>query len=226
MRKGHKNAFNDLDTNLTGIINEPKFAIGPQAHLIQTPNGNVLWDCITYIDDATVAEIKQRGGLSAVAISHPHFFSGMVEWSRAFGDIPVYIHADLKPWVMRPDDSLVFWQGETRELQSGLTLIRCGGHFPGSTVIHWAEGAGGKGVLLTGDTIFVVSDRRWVTFMYSYPNSIPLNEATVLQIVSAVEPFDFDRLHSAFAGGIVQTDAKNAVRRSADRYIEHIRPAS
>jgi glyoxylase-like metal-dependent hydrolase (beta-lactamase superfamily II) len=226
LRKDHQNAFRELDTNLTGIITEPKFAIGPQAHLIQTPNGNVLWDCITYLDDATVAEIQQRGGLAAIAISHPHFFSCMVEWSRAFGDIPIFLHADHKPWVMRPDDAVVYWPGETYQILPGLTAIRCGGHFPGSTVLHWAEGAGGKGALFTGDTIYVVADRRWVTFMYSYPNDIPLNEAAVRRIVTAVEPYDFDRLHSAFAGGVVEADARNAVRRSADRYIEHIRPTT
>jgi hypothetical protein len=66
--------------------------------------------------------------------------------------------------------------------------VRCGGHFPGSAVLHWADGADGRGALFTGDTIQVVSDRRWVSFMYSYPNLIPTNAATVRQIVAAVAP--------------------------------------
>ena len=81
------------------------------------------------------------GGISAIAVSHPHFYSSMVEWSRAFGGVPIYLHAADRQWVMRPDKGIVFWEGETRALGDGLTLIRCGGHFDGGTVLHWAGGA-------------------------------------------------------------------------------------
>jgi glyoxylase-like metal-dependent hydrolase (beta-lactamase superfamily II) len=103
-----------------------------------------------------------------------------------------------------------------------ITLIRCGGHFPGSTVLHWPAGADGKGALMTGDTIMVVADTRWVTFMYSYPNDIPLNRPAVERIVAAVEPFAYDRLYSSWWDKVTRTDAKNAVKRSADRYIRAI----
>jgi hypothetical protein len=69
----------------------------------------------------------------------------------------------------------------------------------------------------------VVSDRRWVTFMYSYPNVIPLNEPAVRRLVAAVEPYRFDRIYGSWPGSIVQSDAKAAVHRSAERYIAHIR---
>ena len=108
------------------------------------------------------------GGISAIAISHFHCYSSMVEWSRAFGNVPIYLHASDRQWAMRPDNSVVFWDGEIRELLEGLTLIRWGGHFDGGTVLHWASGAGGKGALLTGDILQVVQDRRHVSFMYSY----------------------------------------------------------
>nr|MBA3416177.1 MBL fold metallo-hydrolase [Chloroflexia bacterium] len=104
----------------------------------------------------------------------------------------------------------------------GLTAIRCGGHYPGSSVLHWADGADGAGALFTGDTIYVVQDRRWVSFMYSYPNLIPLDAASVTRIVAALDPYPFHRLHSAFPGGILVSDAKAAVARSASRYIAHI----
>ena len=52
--------------------------------LIQSPGGNVLWDCISLIDDATIEAVRSLGGLATIAISHPHCYSGMVEWSRAF----------------------------------------------------------------------------------------------------------------------------------------------
>lgn len=121
-----------------------------------------------------------------------------------------------------PDSAIVFWEGERQSLGEGLTLVRCGGHFPGSTVLHWADGAEGRGALLTGDTIYVVSDRRYVSFMYSYPNAIPLSSRAVRRIVDAVEPFEFDRLYSSWQEREVQSDAKAAVSRSADRYVKAI----
>jgi hypothetical protein len=123
---------------------------------------------------------------------------------------------------MRPDATIEFWDGEAKDIGNGLTLIRCGGHFDGGTILHWPEGADGKGAILSGDILQVVPDRRWVSFMYSYPNLIPLPASTVRRIVAAVEPFDFDRLYGAWWGKVVATDAKAAVRRSADRYIRAI----
>lgn len=222
LQQGHTNTFNEIEPGLTSIRSEPAIAIGQRAHLIQTSHGNVLWDCLSLIDAATVAEIESRGGLAAITISHPHFFSSMLEWSRAFGDVPIFLHADHRPFVVRPDPTITYWDEETREILPGVTAIRCGGHYPGSAVLHWADGANGHGSLFTGDTIYVVQDRRWVSFMYSYPNLIPLDAASVRRIVAAVEPYPFDRLHSAFAGGVIASDAKAAVARSAARYIAHI----
>lgn len=222
LQKEHRNAFHELEPGLTAIKTEPSFAIGQQAHLIATPHGNVLWDCLNLIDAATVSEIERRGGLAAIVISHPHFFSSMVEWSRAFGDIPIHLHADHRPFVLRPDPAITYWDGDTREIVPSVTAIRCGGHHPGSSVLHWAARAGGAGSLFTGDTIYVVQDRRWVSFMYSYPNLIPLDPPSVTRIVAAVAPFSFDHLHSAFIGGVLSSDAKAAITRSATRYIAHL----
>ena len=221
LRASLHNVFKDEEPCLTGIGTEPTFAIGQRALLVQTPGGNVLWDCISLLDDATVVEVKARGGIKAIAISHPHYYSAMVEWSRAF-DAPIYLHADDREWVMRPDPAIVCWEGETHALADGLTLIRCGGHFAGGTVLHWAGGAGGRGALLAGDIIYVVGDRRYVSFMRSYPNLIPLPASAVRRIVQAVEPYTFDRIYSAWFGSVVANDAKAAVQRSADRYIRAI----
>jgi glyoxylase-like metal-dependent hydrolase (beta-lactamase superfamily II) len=222
LRQSHTNSFIEIGPGLTGIRSEPSFAIGQLAHLIQTPTGNVLWDCISLIDDATVARVRALGGIQAIAISHAHMYSSMIEWAHTF-DAPIYLHADNQPWVMRPDDAIEFWEGAAREIMPGVTVVRCGGHFPGSSVLHWAGGARGRGALFTGDTIMVVSDRRYVSFMYSYPNLIPLNAAAIRGIVAAVEPYSFEQLYSSWEGKVVSADAKAAVRRSADRYIEHIR---
>jgi hypothetical protein len=225
LQKDHHNRIEDLDEGLTGIGTQPGFAIGQRALLVRTPGGNVLWDCISLLDDATVEAVRARGGLRAIAVSHPHLAGSIVEWSHAFGNVPIYWHALDREWVMRPDPAFVFWEGESQALGDGLTLVRCGGHFPGSSVLHWAGGVSGRGALLAGDTIQVVQDRRYVSFMYSYPNLIPLSAPAVEGIVAAVEPYAFDRIYGGWWDSIVETDAKRALRRSAERYLRAIQPA-
>ena len=224
MQKTHHIRIEDIDPNLTGIGTEPGFAIGQRALIVQTPKGNVLWDCPSLLDDATVEAVRSRGGISAIAVSHPHLVGSLVEWSHAFDNAPIYWHTDNREWVMRPDSAYQFWDGETLLLLDGLTLVRCGGHFPGSDVLHWSQGADGRGALLTGDTMQLAQDRRYVSFMYSYPNMIPLNARTVERIVQAVEPFEFDRMYGGWWDYLIPTDAKFAVKRSAERYIKAISP--
>jgi glyoxylase-like metal-dependent hydrolase (beta-lactamase superfamily II) len=222
LRSGHHNLIQDEEPMLTGIGTVPSFAIGQRALLVQTLEGNVLWDCVSLIDDATVEAIRLRGGLRAIAISHPHFYSSMVEYSQAFDGAPIYLHADDCDWVMHPDPAITFWEGETQPLCNGLTLIRCGGHFPGGTILYWTAGAGGRGTLLTGDVLTVTADRRHVSFMYSYPNYIPLAAPAIRQIVRAVEPFDYDSIYGGWFDRVIATDAKSAVSRSAERYLRAI----
>lgn len=216
---GYHNVFREHEPGLIGIGTEPSFAIGQRALLVQTEQGNILWDCITLLDEETKREVERLGGLRAIAISHPHYYSAMVEWARAF-DVPVYLPEADKQWVMRPDEHLTFWSGETLQLTDDVTVARLGGHYPGSSVLHWSKGAEGKGVLLTGDTISVVADRNWVTFMYSYPNSIPLPAATVRTIAEKATSYPFERLYAAWFDRIVPADARNAVLRSAERYVQ------
>ena len=218
LQQDHQNVLKTLEPNLTGIGTQPSFAIGQRALLVQTPQGNILWDCISLLDKGTLDAVGALGGISAIAISHPHFYASMVEWARAFG-APIYLHALDRPWVMRPDPAIEYWQGGAHSLGLGLTLVRLGGHFPGGTVLHWAEGAGGKGAVLSGDILQVVSDRRYVSFMHSYPNLIPLPAGTVRRISSALEPYEFDRIYGGWWGRLVESDAKAAVARSAERYV-------
>jgi glyoxylase-like metal-dependent hydrolase (beta-lactamase superfamily II) len=221
LRADHANSLKTQEPGLVAISTDPRFAIGQRALLVQTPAGNVLWDCLSLIDEVTVETIQVLGGVSAIAISHPHFYASMVEWSHTFNNAPIYLHAADREWVMRPDPAIVFWEGETYSLPDGLTLIRCGGHFPGSTVLHWASGASGRGALLTGDTIQVAADNRYVSFMYSFPNWIPLGAVSVDRIVKAVEPFRYHRIYGAF-NGVILSEARMVVARSAARYLQAI----
>jgi hypothetical protein len=222
LRKAHSNKFRRLAAGLTTIETTPAFGIGQRAILAQTPAGNVLWDCVALIDDATVDLLNGLGGVAAIAISHPHYYASVVEWSRALGDVPVYLHAADGEWVMRPHPAIVFWHGETHQLLDGLTLLRLGGHFPGATVLHWAGGAQGEGALLSGDVLQVGQDRKTLSFMYSYPNYVPLNATTVRRIMGVLEPYQFEQIFGAWFGQNIKAHAKQAFDYSAERYLAAI----
>jgi glyoxylase-like metal-dependent hydrolase (beta-lactamase superfamily II) len=165
--------------------------------------------------------VNARGGIRAIAISHPHFYSSMVEWADRF-DAKIFLQVQDRQWVMRKSPRIEFWEGTTLSLWDGLTLISCGGHFEGGTVLHWPAGANGKGALLTGDIITVVPDRDYVSFMRSYPNLIPLGAAAINRILERIQPFSFEQIYGGWWKANVLSDAKGAVARSAKRYLRAI----
>jgi hypothetical protein len=217
------NAWRELEPDLLSIVTFPAFGIGQRAELLRTPNGNILWDCIALVDRATVELIEAMGGIKGIAISHPHYYTTMTEWSAAFGGVPVHLHQDDRKWIMRGGPSIQLWQGETKELLPGVTLIRAGGHYPGGQVLHWAGGCGGKGALLSGDIVQVVADNKSVSFMWSFPNFIPLSGPRVEGVVDALKPYRFDRIHGAFMDRTIWSDGKGVLERSAARYLKIIR---
>jgi glyoxylase-like metal-dependent hydrolase (beta-lactamase superfamily II) len=210
LRASHRPVFEEELPGLLGIGCRPSFAIGQRALLVD----GVLWDCQALLDDEIAARI---GSLDAIAISHPHYYSTMVEWAQRF-DCPVFLHADDREWAMRRDPRLEFWEGEQLELKPGLNLIRLGGHYAGGTVLHWAAGS----ALLAGDIVQVIPDRNWVSFMWSYPNLIPLPPETVLEIAEKLEPWEFDKIVGAWFDRTVPGDGKAIVRRSAARYARAV----
>jgi hypothetical protein len=208
------------ETDLFGVGVQPSFAIGQRALLVRTPNGNVLWDCISLLDDAARDRITELGGIAAIGMSHPHFYGVNVEFADAFG-ARIFIPRADQQWIQRPSARVELFDDEVEPVP-GLTLARIGGHFDGAAVLHWPAGSEGRGALLTGDTITVVQDREWVSFMWSYPNHIPLDEATVLDIARRAERFTFDRVYGGWWGRTVLKDGAAAVRRSADRYVARL----
>ena len=222
LRADHRNRFETEGPGLVGMGTDPAFAIGQRALHFMTPAGGILWDCISLVDDASVAALQTLGGVVAIAVSHPHFYSAMVDWSRALGGVPVYLNARDAEWVVREDEVLRYWDGAALEIAPGATLIHCGGHFAGSAVLHWAGGAGGLGALFTGDTIMVNQDRRTVSFMYSYPNLIPLNASAVRHIAAAVEPYEVEAIYGGWFGKNVLEGGAQAIRYSARRYLHAI----
>ncbi len=220
LRRGHSVTFREHEPGLMGIGIAPSFAIGQRALLVSNGSTNVMWDCIPFIDEAAIGIVRALGGLSAIAISHPHYYASMVEWSQAF-EAPILLHAADREWVMRPDPAIRFWEGETREIAPGLTLIRCGGHFAGGTVLHWAAGAEGSGALLSGDIVQVGPDKN-VSFMRSYPDLIPLDASSVQHIADVLEPWPFEPIYGAWFDRVIEAGGKAAMARSVRRYLAAI----
>jgi hypothetical protein len=219
----HNNEWRLLEAGLLSLHTVPRFAIDQRAFLLRTQGGNILWDCLALLDPATKEVIDGLGGISAIAISHPHYYTRMQDWSEAFGAVPIHLHAADREWVMRPSPAIRFWEGESLEIAPGVTLLRLGGHFDGGTVLHWAGGAEGRGVVLSGDIVQVAPDVGRVSFLWSYPNMMPLSARKVERIGRALEPWTYDRIYGAFTGKDVKQDATGVVRRSIRRYVELLR---
>ena len=218
---GTRAELSQLEPGLYSVRTVPEVGIGQVSKVVVTAAGSLLWDPTGFLDAGVVAAVRALGPVLAVAASHPHMFGVQVQWARALGDVPVLVGAADEGWVQRADPLIRAWSG-TWELTSGLSLHQVGGHYPGSAVAHWAAGAGGQGVLLTGDSIFPNPDRRTVSFMRSFPNRLPLSAAVVARIADRVAGLAFDRVYGNF-DNVIDAGAAAAVRRSAERHIGWVR---
>ena len=208
LREAHRPVIREELPGLLGIGCEPSFAIGQRALKV----GGVLWDCQALLDDEIAAAV---GGLDAIAISHPHYYSTMVEWAHAF-DCPILIHEDDREWIMRPrpgDRAL------ERRAARGRTRADAA---PARRPLRRRAGIAlgrERRTLLSGDIVQVIPDRSHVGFMYSYPNLIPLPPAAVREIARRLEPWDFETIVGAWWGRVVRSDGAAVVQRSAKRYV-------
>jgi hypothetical protein len=214
----HKVRVED-DGGLPGIGILPAFAIDQRALLLQTQRRRILWECVSLVTPAAVAAIRARGGVDAIVISHPHFYSAMVEWSDALGGVPIVLHEADQDWIGRRSRHIELWEGDEHELCEGVTLLRCGGHFPGSTGLHWKDERRPAGAFFPGDALQVVLDRKHVTFMYSYPNYIPLHPDVVRGMQRRVQGYEFSDIYGYTWGRNILGGARAAVDRSFDRYL-------
>lgn len=209
----HKNIIEKVADNLYAIYTTPSFAINQRAHLLITPKGNILWDCIANLDNSTIDLINKLGGIAAIALSHPHYYTTMAEWSHSFLNAPVYIHQNDAAWLSRRDFNLQLWEGNELEIMPGLTLINAGGHFDGGTILHYEK------LMLVGDVLQVCPDLKTISFMYSYPNYIPLSKKAILRIQELLHSYTFNTMYGAFGRYIID-DAKAALDYSLKRYLK------
>ncbi|EFJ14067.1 hypothetical protein SELMODRAFT_423996 [Selaginella moellendorffii] len=191
MRLQFRNGFKTHEPQVLEIITFPKFGIGQRAFLIQTQEGNILWDCISFLDDATVAIIKSLGGLRAIATSHPHYYSTNSRWSEAFGGVPSGLPARK--------GEVLLWEGLTllalHKSSTGLMELkeRC--------FIHWRYLTGGDGQQNSEHNEIVPKvgmDNKIVRIVRSYLNYVPLLSSHTKRIGQVIEPWDFGRLYVAF----------------------------
>jgi glyoxylase-like metal-dependent hydrolase (beta-lactamase superfamily II) len=210
----------EIEPDLHSVTTTPELGIGQRGLLVKTAGGNLLFEPPGFIDEQGIEAVRALGGVAAIASSHPHLTGSSIQWSHAFGRAPVYVSVKDRAWIRRPDPTITLWDDRV-ELLPGLTMIECGGHFAGSSIVHWRAGADGRGVLLTGDTIAVGADRKSANVMRSYVNNIPLPERAVRRIMDKALALEFDRLYSAFSE--LPVGARAIVQRSLSRYISWLR---
>lgn len=241
----YKNLFQQYqrDDRITFIHTVPKVGIGQRCALIKTPAGNILWDCITFLDDATVEQITALGGINAIVISHPHYYSTHLLWARTF-DCKVYLAAEDRQWLAQTDalKQVFIPEGEveTDILLSGVKALKLGGHFPGSFVLL------AHGRLLIADTLVTTPAGlgSWTTdavggrreghlgrpegmntyaFMWSIPNMIPLSPSELSQMWKVLCGHEFKSTHGAFMGqDIEDTEIKSRVLASMQIQIRRM----
>lgn len=209
------------DAGLLGI-GVADFAIPQRALLLPTDDGNILWECLSLVTDAGVEALRARGGVDAIAISHPHFYASMVEWSEALGGVPILLHAADRAWVQRMSRRIEFWQGERMQLSRDVTLVRCGGHFDGSTALHWGSGPRQGGALFPGDALQVAMDRRHVGFLYSYPNNLPMRSSDVRAMRERLRGFAFEDVYGYTWGRNILGGGRAAVDASFARHLDRV----
>jgi glyoxylase-like metal-dependent hydrolase (beta-lactamase superfamily II) len=219
--EGMRSEVTVIEDGLVAIGSSPAFGIGQLGKLVCTAVGNVLWDPSGFVDDAAVAAVRDSGPVIAIVASHPHMYGAQLEWSRRLGGVPVYVNAADAEWVMRPGPVIRQWS-EILQLTPTFSVVRVGGHFPGSAVACWADGANRRGVLLAGDTIFPNPDRRTVAFLRSYPNRLPLSAAVVQRMAGTLAALEFDRIYGLFTN-CIETDGHAVVQRSAARHAAWVR---
>ena len=195
---GHPSIQRIITHRVDGAVGS--VGIGETPLLLRTPHGQIIWDCVGFL---SLSLAQQLGPVKAIVISHPHFFTTALTWARAL-DCKVYISKHDQQWFQRgfapPERYLANRGAESQaslarewivaneqdelELVPGVKVQRCGGHFPGSSVLIW-EGEGG--VVFCSDTFMPAMDRKFITFMYSYPSKSDRPSAPATQILCACE---------------------------------------
>ena len=217
LQKDHAVQVRQVCDNLYSLTILPSFAIGQRAFLILSENGNILWDCIPLLDEETEAFITSKGGLRAIVVSHPHYYSNVGEWAETF-HCPVFIHKKDEEWAPEFQD-LILWKGEEKALWDGIKIINIGGHFPGSCIMH-VPSLSPQGMVFCGDSLYISRNSKHVSVMYSYPNHIPVAWSEIERIVQMLANIQFDKMYGAFPYQQLTDNVTCLLHLSMERYRE------
>jgi hypothetical protein len=217
LKKSYSNKISKINERLYTLKTEPDFAIAQRAFLLLSANGNVLWDCIPLLDEPTIDFIKSKGGLQAIVFSHPHYYSTMNAWASAF-DCPVYIHRNDQPYVFNKGEAIRLWEGDVHPLWDDISIVKIGGHFPGSCLLH-VDSLSAGGAILCGDSLYISRSKRHIAVMYSYPNQIMLSKKEFAAVHKNCSGLSFDTLYGAFEGQNLEGNAYDVFTASMKRYI-------
>jgi uncharacterized Zn-finger protein len=217
LHREHGIKINQLKENLYEIEVIPSFAIGQRALLVLSENGNVLWDCIPMLDEPTIDFIRLKGGLNAIAMSHPHYYSNMNDWASEF-NCPVYIHENDNEYIVQKGEHINLWKGDELAFWDGIKMILIGGHFAGSCILH-VPFLSNKGAILCGDTLFLSPSKKHFSVMRSYPNKIPLPLDEIKRIKKRLENIPMDTFYGYIKTQNLQAGVKEVFAESMNRYL-------
>ena len=217
LHKKHSVKLNRIKDRLYELEINPMFAIGQRAMLVLSDQGNILWDCIPMLDEMTIEFIRAKGGLKAIAFSHPHFYSNMNEWAEVF-DCPLYIHKKDESHIVTKGPHLQLWTGDELPLWEGMRVLNIGGHFEGSSILH-VPFLSPEGSILCGDTLFLSPSKKHFSAVYSSPNRIPLPLTEMKRIKNRLEEISFDGFYGYIKTQNLENEVKKVLEESLARYV-------
>ncbi|MGE5107313.1 MAG: hypothetical protein ACM3H8_07200 [Sphingobacteriales bacterium] len=213
----HSIKINKIQDRLYEMEVNPIFAIGQRALLVLSPEGNVLWDCIPLLDEATIEFIKSKGGLKAIAFSHPHYYSNMNDWAETF-DCPVCIHENDAENIQVKGEHIKLWKGDELALWDGIKIMLIGGHFEGSSILH-VPFLSKEGTILCGDTLFLSPSKKHFSILRSYPNRIPLPLSEMKRLKERFDGIPFDSFFGYISTQNLNENVKKVFAESMERYF-------
>jgi hypothetical protein len=216
LHRKHSIKLNKIKDRLYELEINPAFAIGQRALLVLSEKGNVLWDCIPMLDELTVEFIRSKGGLAAIAFSHPHYYSNMNDWAEVF-NCPVYIHENDREHIMVKGKHIECWTGAEMDLWDGMKLHCIGGHFAGSSILH-VPFLSPQGAIICGDTLFLSPNKKHFSVFRSSPNRIPLPIEEVKRIQRRMDTIPFDEFYGYIKTQNLDMDVKEVFRLSMGKY--------
>ncbi|PWN71517.1 MBL fold metallo-hydrolase [Chryseobacterium phosphatilyticum] len=206
-----------LNDHLYEITITPGFAIGQRAFLVISKSGNILWDCVPLLDQHVIDFINEKGGLQAIAISHPHYYSNMNDWAEEF-KCSLYIHKNDEQYISEKGNRIKLWEGDEMPLWDDIKIVNIGGHFAGSSILLH-KSMSEKGTLLSGDTMYLSPNLKHFAIMYSYPNRIPLPVAEIKRIKKRLEDLEFDAVYGFYSYQNLTKNVKQILNNSIEKYL-------